>query len=67
MDLINLVTELRSLPCARDVCSWNIQRHYDGDEYYMTDCEHAHLFFDGTPENNNYKFCPYCGGRLEVR
>lgn len=31
---------------------------------YDTSCTHTHQFFSGTPKNNSYKFCPYCGKPL---
>lgn len=29
-------------------------------EYYDTSCNYTHEFLEGTPKENNYKFCPYC-------
>lgn len=31
---------------------------------YDTACGNKHLFIEGTPRENNYRFCPYCGGAL---
>jgi len=41
-------------------CAWT------EDEYglWWTACKEIHEFFDGTPKDNNHKFCPYCGKEL---
>ena len=40
------------------VCHWN----EDGDgSFYATDCGRAFSLNDGTPEQNDIKFCCYCG------
>ena len=38
-------------------CNWR------EDEYRLwhTDCGDIHEFFADTPEENSYRFCPYCG------
>jgi len=33
---------------------------------WETDCGNAHEFFADGPEQNGYKFCPYCGRRIVV-
>jgi len=37
------------------------------DEYglWWTDCHEIHEFFDGTPSENHYKYCPYCGHKIK--
>ena len=41
-------------------CAWT------EDEYglWWTACKEIHEFFDGTPKDNNHKFCPYCGKEI---
>lgn len=34
------------------------------DGVWKTGCGCDHEFIDGNPEENEYKFCPYCGGEL---
>ena len=46
-------------PCS-DFCLWT----QDSDGNWETACGQMHVFFDGTPHQNNYDFCPYCGKRL---
>jgi hypothetical protein len=46
--------------CAM-TCTWT----EDADTgAYDTGCSNKHIFIDGTPAQNGYRFCPYCGGAL---
>lgn len=38
-------------------CLW--QQDEDGN--YDTECGNRFVFIYGTPEDNGFKFCPYCG------
>jgi hypothetical protein len=38
-------------------CKWE----QDQDGSWDTSCGEKHQFFDGTPQENSHKFCPYCG------
>lgn len=31
----------------------------------VTGCENRELIFEGTPEENGYKFCHYCGRKIK--
>ena len=42
-------------------CIWS----EDEDGLWWTACKEIHEFFDGTPTENSYKFCPYCGKELK--
>jgi hypothetical protein len=42
-------------------CTWT----YDEDGNWRTECGNLHIFIDGTPEQNEYEFCPYCGVKIE--
>ena len=45
-------------------CLW---RHYDSDTgCYETSCGNIHQFPEDGPAENNFHWCPYCGGRLVV-
>lgn len=47
-----------------DLCEWFAEgREMD---VYFTKCGQAHIFVDGTPEENNHEFCPYCGKKIKV-
>jgi len=43
------------------VCDWKHDENYN---CYDTTCGHAFVINDGTPAENDMKYCPYCGGRL---
>jgi len=42
------------------ICDWTETE----DSVWETLCGQAHCFFDGTPSDNSYVFCPYCGRPL---
>lgn len=43
-------------------CTWT----EDADDgSFDTGCGNKHTFIDGTPRENEYRFCPYCGGALQ--
>ena len=46
----------------RPKCEWT----QDDEGNWGTSCGNLHTFIDDGPIENNYKFCPFCGGRLEV-
>jgi len=46
-----------------DSCPWT----EDPDGIWYTSCEHAHEFNTGTPEENDHRYCPYCGKVLEAK
>jgi hypothetical protein len=43
----------------RDKCEWEW-----GDCYWDTGCGRAFEFNDGTPTDNDFRYCPYCGKEL---
>jgi hypothetical protein len=44
-------------------CEW---RYDDTFEKWDTECGRGHILIEGTPADNHYSFCPYCGRVLEV-
>lgn len=46
--------------CVR-ACTWTED---DDTGAYDTACNNKHIFIEGTPAENGYRFCPYCGGAL---
>ena len=46
-----------------ELCTWT----EDPDGIWYTSCEHAHEFNTGTPEENQHRYCPYCGKVLEAK
>lgn len=47
-----------------EVCEWKC----DNDEFdvYDTKCKNRHVFFEGSPIDNEYEYCPYCGKKIKV-
>lgn len=43
-------------------CSWKYDENLDR---YHTTCDNAHQFSEGDIGANNYKYCPYCGGKIK--
>lgn len=33
---------------------------------YDTSCRNPHILIEGTPKENNYEYCPYCGKKIKV-
>lgn len=47
-----------------DCCEWVM---CDEDEnVYNTACGNSEMLFDGSPIDNNYSFCPYCGKKIKL-
>ena len=45
-------------------CEWRLID--DEANVYDTDCRNPHILIDGTPKDNNYTFCPYCGRKIKI-
>ena len=46
-----------------DVCEW---KYNDSEYYFESSCEHLHIFISDGPEENEYRFCPYCGKKIKI-
>jgi len=42
-------------------CKWEYEGHKYDDGYYETECDNAFIFIEGGIEDNEMKYCPYCG------
>lgn len=47
------------------ICIWHCD-DFDGDEVFETSCGHAFQLTTGTPEENGFQYCCYCGKPLET-
>lgn len=47
-------------------CVWDLIEEASGDPIWSTTCKNEFVFIDGGPEENEMKFCPYCGGIIEI-
>lgn len=46
------------------VCEWRLCD--EEANVYDTSCRNPHILIEGTPRENNYEFCPYCGKNIKV-
>jgi hypothetical protein len=42
------------------VCKW----FEDSEGNYESECENMFVFSSGTPKDNHFLYCPYCGNEL---
>ena len=47
-----------------DVCEWMLCD--EEANVYDTSCRNPHILIEGTPKENNYEYCPYCGKKIKV-
>ena len=47
-----------------DVCKWRLCD--EEENVYDTSCRNPHILIEGTPKENNYEYCPYCGKKIKV-
>ena len=47
-----------------DVCEWKLED--EEANLYLTGCQQRQLLFEGTPKENGYRYCPYCGKKIKV-
>lgn len=44
-------------------CEWKLED--SESNLYVTECENRRLIFEGTPKENGYRYCPYCGRKIK--
>lgn len=49
---------------SNDVCEWRLCD--EEANVYDTSCRNSHILIEGTPKENNYEYCPYCGKKIKV-
>ena len=47
-----------------DACEWRLCD--EEANVYDTSCRNPHILIEGTPRENNYSYCPYCGKKIKV-
>ena len=47
-----------------DVCEWRLCD--EEANVYDTSCRNPHILIEGTPIDNNYEYCPYCGKKIKI-
>jgi len=48
------------------VCMWTQDGMSEYDSFWESDCRNAFQFNEGSPKDNGFKFCPYCGSSIEI-
>ena len=48
-----------------DACEWRLCD--EEANVYDTSCRNPHILVEGTPKENNYEYCPYCGKKNITR
>lgn len=48
----------------QQTCKWTPNEAYDSDYCWETECGKAYSILEGTPMENDMKFCVFCGGKL---
>lgn len=49
---------------SEDCCEWRLI-DYEANVYDTT-CRNPHILLEGSPTDNSYEFCPYCGKEIKV-
>jgi hypothetical protein len=62
-DVIKKMSDYQSINID-NACLWTYDENHD---YYETECEHAFCIIEGTPKDNDMKFCPYCGKEIKTK
>ena len=47
-----------------DVCEWRLCD--EEANVYDTTCRNPHILIEGSPTDNNYEYCPYCGKKIKI-
>ena len=63
-EFIDYVEGKREIGVSDDVCEWRLCD--EESNVYDTSCRNPHILIEGTPRENNYEFCPYCGKKIKV-
>ena len=67
-DDVDAIKELPSAQPQRSKGRWEIIEDWDGDDLYRcSECGSMFTLIDGTPEDNDYNFCPSCGADMRTK
>lgn len=65
IDVLNDVIEIvKQGVVPDDVCEWRLCD--EEANIYDTSCRNPHILIEGTPKENNYVYCPYCGKKIKA-
>lgn len=63
-EYMNAIEIVKQGSVADDCCEWELCD--EEANVYDTSCRNPHILINGTPEENNYEYCPYCGKKIKV-
>ena len=63
-EFIDYLEGKREICVSDDVCEWRLCD--EESNVYATSCRNPHILIEGTPIENNYEYCPYCGKKIKV-
>lgn len=49
---------------TEECCLWRLID--EEANVYDTTCQNPHILLDGSPTDNKFEFCPYCGRKIKV-
>lgn len=63
-----IANALEQVLAPKQMCTWTYcPGQYGSSDYWETECGNAFQLASGTPTENDFHFCPYCGKRLEEK
>ena len=63
-EFIDYVEGKREIGVSDDVCEWKLED--EEANLYLNGCQQRQLIFEGTPKENGYRYCPYCGKKIKA-
>ena len=62
IDIMPTIDPESLLPTAH----WENEEDFNGDPvvWFCSSCKERFVLYDGTPEENDYDYCPHCGARM---
>ena len=62
VESLEQLRKMRELPQQRDSCQWKA----DEAGSWRSDCGYTLAFTVDGPTENQFRFCPYCGGKISI-
>ena len=59
---LNEAIEIVNQGGVSDACEWKLED--EEANLYLTGCQQRQLIFEGTPKENGYRYCHYCGKKI---
>ena len=62
LGLLKAIEIVKQGGVSDDVCEWKLED--EEANLYLTGCQQRQLIFEGTPKENGYRYCHYCGKKI---